>query len=346
MKTLTFLKNQDQAGDLRIVGLSLSMLASVFIFAGCGQKDSETTESGLIPITLQTDWYAQPEHGGFYQAVAEGYYEEVGLDVTINQGGTGIIAPQLIATRKVDFAINRADDIIIHKSNGVPIIIVAALMQHDPQALLLHEESEIDSFEDLDGRTVMTTPGGALVRYIEKTYDITINVTPMDYGMSRFLANKDFVQQCFITNEPYYIKKAGANPKTLLLSDSGFDPYRVIFTNPNFAKSEPEVVKAFVAASIRGWKSYMAGPREKANATISKLNPKMTPEFIEYSINSMLENQLVSGYGPIDKTGLIEPSRMQAQIDTLFDIGLVKEPIKAEEIAPTIYLPKYLQDML
>lgn len=322
----------------------LLLVLSLSLIVGCG--DTPESESGLIPITLQTDWYAQAEHGGFYQAVAEGYYEEVGLDVTIRQGGTGIIAPQLIATRKIDFAINRADDIMIHKSNGVPLIFVAALMQHDPQALLVHEESGIESFKDLDGRMVMTTPGGALVKYLEKTYDISINVTPMDYGMSRFLANKDFVQQCFITNEPYYIRKAGANPKTLLLSDSGFDPYRVIFTNPNFAKEEPEVVKAFVAASIKGWKSYMAGPREKANAVIAELNPKMTPEFIDYSISAMLEHQLVAGKGDVDKTGLIEPRRVQEQIDALVDIGLIKERFEASEIAPTEYLPAELQEML
>jgi len=321
-------------------------VGTAIFFTGCGGKSDELSEGELIPIILQTDWYAQPEHGGFYQAVAEGYYEEVGLDVTIMQGGTGIIAPQLIATRKVDFAINRADDIMIHKSNGVPLIIVAALMQHDPQALLVHEESGVDSFKDLDGRTVMTTPGGALVRFIEKTYDVTINVTPMDYGMSRFLGNKEFIQQCFITNEPYYIRKAGANPKTLLLSESGFDPYRVIFTNPNFAKDKPEIVKAFVAASIKGWKSYMSGPREKANAIISELNPKMTPDFIDFSINALLEHNLVAGEGPIDKTGLIEPQRVQAQIDTLVDIGLIEEAYDAAEIAPTDYLPPELQAML
>jgi NitT/TauT family transport system substrate-binding protein len=325
---------------------TLLLSASSLFFFGCGESAPEANESGLTKVTLLNDWYAQPEHGGFYQAFAEGYYAEAGLDVTIVPGGPNTMGAQKVATQQVEFSIGRADDIIVQIGNGVPLMIVGALMQHDPQALMAHEESGITSFKDLDERAVMTTPGSPMIQFLQKRYDITINTLPVDYGMSRFLADKEFVQQCFITNEPYYVRKEGANVKTLLLADSGYDPYRIIYTSRSFAQKNPEIVKAFVAASVKGWQSYMAGPREKANAIIAASNPKMTEEFMAYAVNSMQENNLIAGYSDVDETGLIQPKRMQSLIDDLYEIGTLKKQLKAEEIAPSKFLPEYLQAMI
>ena len=277
MKTLLFL---------------LSGTCSLLLLSGCGGEGQEEADSTgaetqkPFKVVLQTDWYAQAEHGGFYQAVAEGYYEAESLDVTINQGGPNALVTQKVATGNSEFGIGRSDDVIVHASRGLPLVIVGALMQRDPQALLFHEESGIEDFNDLDGKTVMATPGALFLQFLEKRYDITINVTPLDYGMSRFLADKDFIQQCFITNEPYYVAKEGASPQTLLIAKSGFAPYRVIYANRNFAEKNPKLVKAFVAASIRGWKSYMDGPRESAHAIIREANPKMTEEFMAFSVEA------------------------------------------------------------
>jgi NitT/TauT family transport system substrate-binding protein len=315
----------------------------IFSVTGCsGPKE----ENGLTKVTLQTDWYAQAEHGGFYQALAEGYYEEVGLDVTINPGGPNALVTQRIATGNADFGIGRSDDIILHASRGLPLLIVGALMQHDPQALLFHEESGIKTFEDLDGRTVMATPGSLFIEFLQRRYDITINITPLDYGMSRFLADKEFIQQCFITNEPYYVDKEGANSATLLIADSGFDPYRVIYANRAFAQKNPEVVKAFVAASIRGWESYMAGPREKAHEIIRTANPKMTEDFMAYSISAMDKFELISGSGPEQATGLIVHSRIVDTMNQMKEAGLIEEPLDPDVIAPQDYLPPHLQEHL
>lgn len=326
----------------------IAIIASIvsLIFSACSPTEEAADSSGLTEVILQTDWYAQAEHGGFYQALAEGYYKDAGLEVTIVPGGPNAMAAQKIATGKAEFSIGRADELVLQASNGVPILIVGALMQHDPQALLVHEEGSVDSFRDLDGRSVMTTPGAAMVKYLEKRYDITIETMPVDYGMSRFLADKEFIQQCFITNEPYYIRQEGANPKTLLISDSGYDPYRVIYTAKSFARKNPDAVKAFVAASIKGWKSYMTGPRENANAVIAQSNPKMTDEFMAYSVNAMIENRLVSGNEDVDQTGLIDPERMQGLIDDLFELGIIENHVSASDIAPSSFLPEYLQAMI
>ncbi|MEM8868121.1 MAG: ABC transporter substrate-binding protein [Verrucomicrobiota bacterium] len=318
-------------------------LVVILLFAGCGGGDE--TETGLIPIKIQTDWYAQAEHGGFYQAMVEGYYEDVGLDVTIMQGGPNAMEVQKTASQQVQFTLGRSDTTMIYTARDIPIVMVAAFMQHDPQALLFHEESGIDSFEDLDGKTVMIVPGSVFIDVLNSQFGININVIPLDYGMSRFMNDKDFIQQCFITNEPYYAAREGANPKTLLLADTGFDPYRVIYTNSSFARKNPEVVKAFVAASIKGWASYMAGPREKANALIQSLNPKMTDDFLNYSIDTMAENQLIAGRDENEALGLITHARINDQIRMLEESDLLDRPITAEEVAPIAYLPAELQAM-
>jgi NitT/TauT family transport system substrate-binding protein len=250
---------------------------------------------------------------------------------------------QKVASGAAQFSISRSDDIAVHASRGVPLLVVAALMQHDPQALLYHEESGIETFEDLDGRAIMTTPGSVFVEFLKRQYDLDIEVIPLDYGMSRFLADKDFVQQCFITNEPYYVLKEGANARTLLIADSGFDPYRVIYTNRRFAERNPEVVKNFVAASIQGWDSYMQGPRARANAIIQSQNPKMTEEFLAYSVKAMAENHLIAGKGPREATGLLDPVRIQRQLDTLLSLGIIEKPMLAEEFAPLDFLPEALR---
>ncbi|MEM9158673.1 MAG: ABC transporter substrate-binding protein [Verrucomicrobiota bacterium] len=318
----------------RFVTIFSILSAGLLLIASCSQSP-EAEEGGekLTKIILQTDWYAQPEHGGFYQAVANGYYEEVGLDVEIRPGGPNITTTQQLVQGNVQFGIGRSDAVAISSAQGIPITITGALMQRDPQAILFHKETGIDSFEDLDGKTVMAGPGAPFISMLEKIYDIKMNITPLDYGMSRFLGDKNFIQQCFITNEPYYVAKQGANPGTLLISDSGFSPYRVWFTSKGFARKNPEIVKAFNEASIRGWTDYLFGDRAAANELIAAANPKQTPDFMDYVHGAMVEHRLVTGEAD-DKSliGHVDPARIQTELDQLTDIGMLDKEVKVEDI--------------
>ncbi|MFO7724534.1 MAG: ABC transporter substrate-binding protein [Oceanipulchritudo sp.] len=318
--------------------LSLISGTSLLLLCGCGGDSGDTAaarEDQPFKVVLQTDWYAQPEHGGFYQALAEGYYAEEGLEVEILQGGPNALTAQRVAQGKAHFGIGRSDDVIVASGRGVPLIMVGALMQKDPQALMFHEESGIESLADLDGRSVMAGPGSAFLEILKLTYDVDFPVIPLDYGMSRFLADKEFVQQCFITNEPFYVARSGANVKTILLSESGFNPYRVWFTSKSFQRRHPEVVAAFHRASIRGWREYMFGDRTRANALIAERNPKMDADFMEFVHASMMENQLVTGEsGSADAIGVIDPERIQTQIDQLLEIDLLENA----RTVPEVYL--------
>lgn len=332
--------------SLRTFFFAGTAVAGSFLLTGCGGSSDDASADGLTKIVLQTDWYAQAEHGGFYQALAEGYYEEAGLDVTIQQGGPNAMGAQKLITGRVDFTIGRVDDAAIQASRDLPIVVVSSFMQHDPQAFMVHAASGVETFEDLDGKSVMTTPGSALIRFLENTYDIQIEVIPLDYGMSRFIADPDFIQQCFITNEPFYLRKNGVDYRLLPMSDSGFDPYRVIVTTKRLTEEKPEVVRAFVAASIKGWRNYISGPNEKANELIKATNPKMTDDFIAFGINSMREAQLVGGRTGEDLTGMLDPVRIEQQLEIMANVDMLADHVTAAEIAPTTFLPPYLQEKL
>lgn len=314
----------------------LPAAAAALALAGCGEKAAAPPAPGAAPaltkVVLQTDWYAQPEHGGFYQALVKGYYREAGLDVTIAQGGPNSIPTQKVMLGAAQFAIGRSDDLMIAAGRGIPVQIVGALMQRDPQAIMFHKESGIRDFKDLDGRNVMAVPGAAWITITEKKYGIKLAITPLDFGLSRFLADKKFVQQCFITSEPYYVGQQGAEIGLLLLSETGFSPYRAWYTSRDFAKKNPAVVRAFTAASIRGWRDYMEGDRAEADARIGALNPKMLPAFIDYCVAAMKQHKLVFG-DPAkgEALGRIDPVRLAGELKQLGDIGMIGEPVKLPE---------------
>lgn len=323
---------------MKPIHITALMSALIPFLSGCGGGSAEdgpenSGEAGLTKIVLQTDWYAQPEHGGFYQAVAEGYYEEEGLEVEILPGGPNALAAQRIAQGQAQFAIGRSDEVIIGSERGIELVMIGALMQKDPQAIMFHEESGIETLADLDGRSVMAGPGSAFIEILKLKYGIDFSVIPLDYGMSRFLADKQFVQQCFITNEPFYVSREGANVKTILLSESGFNPYRVWYTSKSYLRRNPEIVAAFHRASIRGWQDYLFGDRSRANAMIAERNPKMDTEFMEYVHQSLIENNLVTGdSGSPEDIGRITRERVQEQLDQLYEIDMLSEPKSVDDV--------------
>lgn len=323
----------------RMVGLYIIGAVAVGLLYGCGggEEPQETNgpDAGPAPfrIVLQTDWYAQPEHGGFYQALAEGYYKEEGLEVAIVPGGPNTLATQKVAQGNAQFAISRSDEVIIGIDRGIPLVIVGALMQKDPQALMFHESSGIGTLSDLDGRSIMAGPGSAFLEILKLQYGVNFSVIPLDYGMSRFMADTSMVQQCFITNEPFYVEREGAKVRTILLSESGFNPYRVWFTTKSFVRKHPDVVAAFHRASIRGWREYLFGDRTRANGLIAAANPKMDEAFMDYVVGAILENKLVTGpLGNPSDIGTIDPMRIEEQIRQLNEINLIERVHDVEDV--------------
>ncbi len=306
---------------------------------GCG-KAPETVQSDLRKVTFQSDWFPQAEHGGFYQALAKGYYREVGLDLEIISGGPGAGVLLKIAKGVTDFGMFRGDDAILATSRGLPLMMIGATLQHDPQAILVHADSPVQSFADLDGRTVIAAVGMTWIPYIQKKYDIDFGLIPTSYGLTQFLANKDTIQQCFLTSEPFFARQRGAEVRTLPLSGTGYDSYHVMLTRRALVRDDPELVRAFVTASIRGWRDYLEGDPAPAHELIMTRNEQMTAEHLAYSRQALIDHQLAAGDATKgEHMGQLLLERVQLEIDLLREFEVLEKPMKAEDVATVEFIP-------
>lgn len=302
-------------------------IALALVFTGCRANQS-TTQNGLTPVRLQLDWYPQPEHGGFYTAQMLGYYKTEGLDVTILPMPQYGSVAQLISTGKADLGLGSSDQILEWDSNGLPLLAVAATMQHDPQAIMVHKDSPVHDFKDLEGHAVAAITGAVWLKYVTSRYGLrNARQIPSTLSIANFLADPNYVQQIFITSEPFFAKQAGAEVRTLLISSSGYDPYRVQFTTRAFAAQHPDIVAKFVRASIRGWNEYLRDPAA-TNALLLKLNPALNPAQEAYTAQALRDGGFVTGTDATGaQTGRMTAVRWTAGYEQLKALNILEGPL-------------------
>jgi NitT/TauT family transport system substrate-binding protein len=325
--------------SLKISVLFLS--CAVFVFSGCGRPQTAATPGKLVKIRFQTDWYPQPEHGGYYQALAKGYYAEEGLDVELVPGGPNAQVMAQVATGRAELGMTNGDDVIVAVARGVPIKMVAAEMQRDAQGIMYHSEHPLHDFKDLEGRTLMAGAGSVWLQYVQKTYGVKFNQLPLVGDIGRFLNDPNYVQQCFVTNEPYFARQRGAAVGAMLIARPGYEPYRVIFASDDFIMNHWPVVQKFVRASLRGWTDYLTGDPAPANQLLLKLRPDiLTPEFMAYSIQAMKDYQLVLGDPKRDeRMGQLLPRRIETQIQLLQGLGVLDKPVELKDVVTFDFIP-------
>ena len=322
----------------------VAVVAAVFV-AGCARKDSATaapapSPAALRKVVLQTDWFPEAEHGGFYQALAKGFFRDAGLDVEILPGGPGVAIKLAVAKGQADFGLNRSDDVIMAASQGMPLLMVGAVLQHDPEALLVHEESPVKTLADLNGRTVIAPPSMTWIPYVQKKYGIRFDLTRTNYSLALFLTNHDAIQQCIVTSEPYYAAQHGVRVRALALADEGYDPYHAIICRRELARTSPAVVRAFLAAAIRGWRDYLEGDSAPANALILKRNAAMSAEQIAFSRDALITRALVKGDAAKGEgIGQISASRIQRQIAVLTELKILGKPVTTAAVVTQEFLP-------
>lgn len=333
--------------DLMRRRMALLAAAAAMSAAGCSRPaptDAAPPGAALPVVRFKTDWYPQAEHGGFYQAVAKGFYREAGINVDIVPGGPGVLVPQIVLAGQADIAMGRSDDVIVFVSKGLPFVVVGVYMERDPQAILVHDESTVRTFADLNDRTIMGVPGSNWIDYIKVHYHIDFRLIPSNFGIAQFMADKDFIQQCFVTNEPYFVTRNGGHPRTLLMSDSGFKPYRVLYTTQRYLREHPREVRGFVAASLRGWDDFMNGDPAPGKELIAKSNENMPGEFMDYSIKAMRDFHMVSGRPELgERPGLMTRRRLQEQVDDLLQLKIIPELIPVDNFARFDFMPPDLQ---
>jgi NitT/TauT family transport system substrate-binding protein len=304
---------------------TISVLA-VALFVGCHAKHASPV-AGLTPLRLQLDWYPQPEHGGFYTALMLGYYKAEGLDVTIIPLPQYGSVAQLVATGRADVGLGSSDQVLEWNSNGLPLVAVSATMQHDPQAVMVHKDSPIRDFKDLEGRTIAAQTGATWLKYVISRYNLhNVRQIPSTLSIANFLADPGYVQQIFVTSEPFFAKQAGADVRTFLISSSGYDPYRVQFTTRDFAARNEDVLRRFVRAGIRGWQEYLRNP-EPTNDYLLKLNPALNPTQEAFTAQALREGGFVSGEDPTGaQIGRMTSDRWQMSYRQLKSLEILNGP--------------------
>ncbi|MDP9039624.1 MAG: ABC transporter substrate-binding protein [Acidobacteriota bacterium] len=301
-------------------------VVSLFVMAaGCKRQQVAT---GLVHVKLQTDWYPQPEMGGFYEAQMEGLYKARGLDVSIVPGGPFVVAEQQVASGAAQFAMGSSDLVLVDVSRGLPLVAVAATMQQDPQAVMLHAESPVRNFPDLEGHTIAAKPGSIWFQYLLKRYALkNVKEIPATYSVANFLQDPGYIQQSFVTSEPYFATKAGAKVRTLLISATGYQPYRVVFTSRNFLVQHPDTVAKFVEASLQGWHDYLEDPTE-VNAELTRLNPAMSQEQMKFSVETLKAGHFIDGDSTAEShLGHFTPDRWTATYRQLLELGVISRQI-------------------
>lgn len=281
-------------------------------------------------VVMATNWRAQPGHGGFYQALADGTYKKYGLDVDIQQGGPQVNNRPMLPAGKVDFLMTgnmlMAFDNIKQK---VPTVVVAAYFQRDPQAIIAHPGQGIDKFADIaKAKTVLLAKDGQISywQWMKKAYGVRDEqVRPYNYSLSQFLADKQSVQQAYATSEPLAVEKqAGFKPVVLSLADAGWSTYgMVIETRQDLVKTKPDVVRRFVEATNIGWVNYLYGDHKAADEMIKKINPDISDEYTQKSI-PILRAHIDVGDARTQGIGAMSDARMKDFYEKTVEAGLYK----------------------
>ncbi len=314
--------------------------------SACGGSEPQIDDEGRVRIRFATDWRAQAEHGGFYQALASGAYARRGLNVQIVQGGPGVNVPQLLAAGAVELGMGSNSFIPMNLvAEGAPVKAVAAFFQKDPQVLIAHPDPALETIADLAGRPFLLAAASrdAFWVWLKAKYGFTDDqVRTYNFNSTPFLADERAVQQGYLTSEPYTIQKeAGFEPRVFLLADEGYPSYACMVLAPDaFARDNAASLRAFLAATAEGWRDYMQGDAKAADALIRKDNPEMTQDVLDQARAKMREYAVVSGgdaalYG----LGTMTQERWRAFYDVASQAGVYPPGLNWRDAFTTQYLP-------
>jgi NitT/TauT family transport system substrate-binding protein len=311
--------------------LCAAAVAVAMAFAATAASGQTPPAEDLDKVTFATNWVAEAEHGGFYQAVADGTYAKYGLDVTIMQGGPNANHRILLPAGKIDFymAANslQSFDAV---AQDVPTVAVAAIFQKDPQVFLTHPSAKVKKLDDLKPLTLFVSKEGmaGYYKWLKSEHGFTDDkVKPYTFNAQPFLADRASAMQGYVTSEPFVVEKlVGYQPTILLLADHGFEAYSTLIeTRRNLVEFRPGLVQRFVDASIVGWYNYLYGDNRAANALIKKHNPEMTDGLLAHSIAAMKAHGIVdSGDALTSGIGAMSDARMASFFSKMVRAGVIK----------------------
>ena len=311
----------------------------VLFLCSCSEEgENISAEDNLIEITFATDWKAQAEQGGFYQALAAGLYEKKGLKVKIIQGSSNVNVPRLIASNAIEFGIGSNSFIPLNMvANKIPGKAVMAIFQKDPQIIMTHPENDIRNLEDMRDLPIMISDAsiGAFWLWLKSKYGFTDSqIRKKTFSLAPFLSNKSSIQQGYLTSEPFLVEKeADFAPRVFLLADYGYPSYgAMVLASSEVITNNPEIVKAFVNASIEGWRQYIYEDPSLGNELIMLENNEMKEDILLQAIKKIRNYELVSN--EISKglnIGLMTDIKWESFFETMASNGVYEKNLKWRE---------------
>jgi len=316
--------------------LLLAGLAAPLLVA-CSRNEGSAggAEGGKTKIKLALNWVPEPEFGGFYAAREAGAYARENLEAEILGGGAGAPVVQMVATGQVEFGVAGGDEILTARARGADVLPLFTVFQTFPQCLMTQASRGAQTLADvLASGTIAIQPGVPYAAFLKKKYGFgKVKIVPYDGGVARFVAEKDYAQQCFVTAEPIAARRKGAEPKVFLIADEGFNPYAaVVITRRALWQDKPELVRAFRRAAQAGWRAYLDDPKP-ANAAMAKLNTSMDAE--TFAAAAEAQKPLIETAETKDKgLGVMTRARWEILGKQLVDLGVIdKEPNLDELLA-------------
>lgn len=322
-----------------------TLLAGGAAFAALAACSKPPAAGGKTKLRFSTDWRAQAEQGGFYQAVAKGLYVERDLDVSIIQGGPGSNVPQLIAAGAVELGLGSSAFMPMNlAAEGVPVKAVQASFQKDPQVLIAHDDPALKTIADLKGRPTFISDASitAWWAWARAKFGFTdAQIRKYTFNSAPFISDPRSVQQGYVTSEPATLAKAGVKTKVFLLADNGLPGYAAMILAPNaLIEKEPAAIKAFVEATNLGWKDYLHGDPGPGDALIQKDNPEISAESLEAARKAMVQYGIVDGGDATAQgIGVMTEARWKEFFDAMSAVGVYKPDLDWRAAFTTQFLP-------
>lgn len=327
---------------------SIVFFALCVLSAACGSNNS--SESSLVrqksndsprQVSLLLNWFPEAEHGGFYAAKIHGYYKEVGLDVQIIAGGPGAAVVPRIATKKAAFGVTNADRVLFGSAQKAGVVAVMAAMQKSPRCIMVHESSGIRSLKQIRNMTLAMSTKAAFSHFMRKKVRLRgVDIVPYPGNVKRFLMDENFAQQAYVISEPYVAKTMGGDPVSLLVADElDFNPYTsLVVTHEGTVANAPQLVRDFVAASIKGWQHYLKDATE-TNQHIHSLNPGMELAVLEFGAREIAP-LVLDGLEKSSEIGKMTEERWLKLLGQLVESGQIeKDAVDISSTFITSFLP-------
>lgn len=331
------LEKGTKSKGIRMGGLSLIVMA-VMALSACGSDNDSSLGGEPVAVTQVTNWFAEPEHGGQYAALEKGFYEEAGLEMTIQPGGPGVSASQIVASGKAEFGMGQADEILIARENGIPLVAIAATFQKNPQGIMFHK-GRFKDLSELNGHKVYVGSGVAFWEYLKRAYNLN-DVEELKYtgSLANFVADPDSATQIYVTSEPFSMQQEGVEVDYFLNYDLGYKQYgNILFTTEDYIKEHPDVVKAYVEASIKGW-DYYKDNSEEINKVMHEKNPDFKLEAMAYGAKAQ-EPLVYGGDAETNGVGYMSMEVWEGLQKQLVDIGILKNAEPLENVFTNEFLP-------